>query len=205
MKLLRLVLPMKVNEIFSSFQGEGVYTGVPATFLRLSGCNLNCDFCDTEFEEYKELSVELVKESILQHMKNHNTELLVITGGEPLLQYEELKLLLKELDCNIQIETNGTIQRIPFEDVCYVVSPKKNIENIFKFYKDYDKTCFKFVITCQEDIDLIEELRNKYNFTDTIWLQGEFSKANEMTTLILNNNLRNIRISGQLHKYLNQQ
>ena len=66
---------MKVNEIFSSFQGEGVYCGVPATFLRLSGCNLNCEFCDTEFNEYKEISVELVKEIILQHMRNHNTKL----------------------------------------------------------------------------------------------------------------------------------
>ena len=86
---------MKVNEIFSSFQGEGVYTGVPATFLRLSDCNLNCSFCDTEFKDYKNLSVELVKESILQHMKNHNTHLLVVSGGEPLLQYDELKELIE--------------------------------------------------------------------------------------------------------------
>ena len=88
---------MKVNEIFDSFQGEGVYTGVPATFLRLSGCNLNCEFCDTDFDDYKEISVELVKEAILQHMKNHNTKLLVITGGEPLLQCDFLISLFSKL------------------------------------------------------------------------------------------------------------
>ena len=199
---------MKVNEIFSSFQGEGPYAGLPATFLRLSGCNLNCDFCDTDFDDYKELSVELVKESILQHCKNNNTPLLVITGGEPLLQYEELKKLIEELDYSnltIQIETNGSIRRIPISPVSYVISPKKNIRQIFEFYKDYDMSFFKFIITEQKDIDLIKELQKDYDYDELIWVQSEYSKADELTSLILSNNMDNIRISGQLHKYLKQQ
>ena len=198
---------MKVNEIFSSFQGEGPYIGLPATFLRLSGCNLNCSFCDTDFDDYKELTVELVKESILQHCKNHNTSLVVITGGEPLLQYEELKELIEELDytgLTIQIETNGSIKRIPISPASYVISPKKDIREVFEFYKDYDMSFFKFIITSQEDMDLIKKLQEEYDYKDIINVQPEYSKAVELTELILSNNMTNIRISGQLHKYLNQ-
>ena len=57
---------LKVNEIFNSFQGEGVYAGTPATFLRLSGCNLNCSFCDTDFKNYDELTVSMVKNIIVE-------------------------------------------------------------------------------------------------------------------------------------------
>lgn len=92
---------MKVVEIFDSFQGEGIYTGEPATFLRLGGCNLNCDFCDTEFDDYKEIDVELVKECLLNHIKNHKNKLLVITGGEPLLHYDEIKELVDLLHYQI--------------------------------------------------------------------------------------------------------
>ena len=198
---------MKVNEIFSSFQGEGPYIGLPATFVRLSGCNLNCGFCDTDFDDYKELSVELVKEAILQHCKNHNTSLLVITGGEPLLQYEEVKELIEDLEytgLTIQIETNGSIKRIPISGTSYVISPKENIREVFEFYKDYDLSFFKFIITCQKDIDLIKELQEEYDYQNLINVQPEYSKAVELTELILSNNMTNIRISGQLHKYLNQ-
>lgn len=194
---------MKVNEIFDSFQGEGIHIGVPATFLRLSGCNLNCDFCDTEHEDYKELSVELVKESILQHMKNNNTQLLVITGGEPLLQYDELRELVESLDCNIQIETNGSILRIPLKNTEYVISPKSKIQKVFEFYKDYDKSYFKFIISNGFDLHIVKELLGRYDYNKTVWLQPEFSKADEVTSLILSKHPSfKYRISGQLHKYL---
>lgn len=197
---------MKVNEIFDSFQGEGIYTGVPTTFLRLSGCNLNCEFCDTEFNEYKEISVELVKEAILQHMKNNNTNLLVITGGEPLLQYDELKELVESLDCEIQIETNGTVFRIPLNKVSYVISPKTKFNKVFEFYKDYDKSYFKFVIKDGFDLHSVGQLLKKYNYDKTVWLQPEYSNASEITSLILSKHPSfKYRISGQLHKYLKQE
>ena len=88
---------MLVNEIFTSFQGEGPFIGIPATFLRLSGCNLNCSFCDTDYKESKDLSVELVKESVLNHLKSNNIHTLIITGGEPFLQWYELVELIKEV------------------------------------------------------------------------------------------------------------
>lgn len=196
---------MKVNEIFDSFQGEGVYTGVPATFLRLSGCNLNCEFCDTDFDDCKEISVELVKESILQHMKNHNAQLLVITGGEPLLQYDELKELVESLDCKIQIETNGSIFRVPLTNVSYVISPKTKFNQVFEFYKDYHKAYFKFVIKNGFDLHSVGQLLQKYDYNKIVWLQPEYSNASEITSLILSKHPSfKYRISGQLQRYLNQ-
>lgn len=200
---------MKVVEIFDSFQGEGIYTGEPATFLRLGGCNLNCDFCDTEFDDYKEIDVELVKECLLNHIKNHKNKLLVITGGEPLLHYDEIKELVDLLHyqifnegLKIQIETNGFIRRIPIQNTTYVISPKRDIDNVFKFYKDYDDAYFKFVIEDFWDLRLVKSLQEKYDYKKTVWLQPEFSQTERVTRLILSKNINNIRISGQLHKYM---
>ena len=90
---------MEVNEIFTSFQGEGPFIGKRATFLRLSKCNLNCDFCDTESRDEGEImSIEDVKNALLDEFDKHNTDFLVITGGEPTLQYKELRELLPLLD-----------------------------------------------------------------------------------------------------------
>lgn len=200
---------MKVVEIFDSFQGEGIYTGEPATFLRLGGCNLNCDFCDTEFDDYKEINVELVKECLLNHIKNHKNKLLVITGGEPLLHYDEIKELVDLLHyqifnegLKIQIETNGFIRRIPIRNTTYVISPKRDIDNVFKFYKDYDDAYFKFVIEDFWDLRLVKSLQEKYDYKKTVWLQPEFSQTERVVKLILSKNINNIRISGQLHKYM---
>lgn len=200
---------MKVVEIFDSFQGEGIYTGEPATFLRLGGCNLNCDFCDTEFDDYKEIDVELVKECLLNHIKNHKNKLLVITGGEPLLHYDKIKELVDLLHyqifnegLKIQIETNGFIRRIPIRNTTYVISPKRDIDNVFKFYKDYDDAYFKFVIEDFWDLRLVKSLQEKYDYKKTVWLQPEFSQTERVVRLILSKNINNIRISGQLHKYM---
>lgn len=73
---------MRVNEIFYSIQGEGRYTGTPAIFIRLAGCNLRCDFCDTEHQPYQDLT----EEEIMRQIADFPTSHVVITGGEPMLQ-----------------------------------------------------------------------------------------------------------------------
>jgi len=96
---------MLVNEIFYSLQGEGYYTGVAAVFVRLSGCNLHCWFCDTEFSEGKEMT----EEEIVREVNRYPSQHVVITGGEPTLQLNErLTTLLHQEGKFIQIETNGT-------------------------------------------------------------------------------------------------
>jgi len=199
---------MKVNEIFYSFQGEGPFIGTRAVFLRLSNCNLNCDFCDTQNNDKGvEMSIIEVKNRIEELSKEYNSNFLIITGGEPLLQYEELEKLINLINnqYTIQFETNGTINK-PLFDVYYVISPKIEKEEIFKRYVDCDNVFFKFVIENQKDIDFILELLDKYNKPkNPVYMQSEFSKASEVTSLILKNKLpKNIKITGQLHKYLNQ-
>lgn len=96
---------MKVNEIFYSLQGEGHFTGTPAVFVRFSGCNLKCPFCDTEHESYRELSPEDIITEISKYPSRH----VVLTGGEPSMQITpELINLLHEAGLFIQVETNGT-------------------------------------------------------------------------------------------------
>ena len=201
------MIKIKVSEIFTSFQGEGPYVGTPATFLRLYGCNLNCQWCDTDISTYEMLSVDDVAEILITQMEFNNIKLLVITGGEPTLQMEEIKRLIKELpeDIKIQLETNGSIfEYLP--EMEYVVSPKEDKEKVFENYYKYENVFFKFVITSQEDIDEVISLKDKYGYNKTIWLQGEFSKDDQMADLIRENfpRLENVKLSVQTHKYLSQ-
>ena len=97
---------MRVNETFVSLQGEGYFTGTPAFFLRLSGCNLQCPFCDTHHQSFTEMSEEEIVEEASLHEPRH----IVITGGEPALQLTPSLIdKLHEAGFFIQVETNGTL------------------------------------------------------------------------------------------------
>lgn len=97
---------MKVNDIFYSLQGEGYFTGIPAVFLRLSGCNLSCPFCDTLHQSGEEMTVD----SIVDRISAFPTRHLVVTGGEPAMQLtEEIIDRLHQAGFYVQIETNGTL------------------------------------------------------------------------------------------------
>ncbi|HIZ25803.1 radical SAM protein [Barnesiella sp. An55] len=97
---------MRVNEIFYSLQGEGRFTGTAAVFVRLSGCNLRCSFCDTRHETYTSLTEDEIVRQVVAYPSPH----VVITGGEPTLQLtQSLVDKLHEAGRFIQIETNGSI------------------------------------------------------------------------------------------------
>ena len=95
----------KINEIFYSLQGEGYHTGTPAVFIRFSGCNLKCSFCDTLHEE----GVEMSDEQILAEVVKYPAHMVILTGGEPSLWIdEELIDGLHRAGKYVCIETNGT-------------------------------------------------------------------------------------------------
>lgn len=96
----------RVNEIFYSLQGEGFYTGTPATFVRLSGCNRRCSFCDTDHSAYTLMTAGDIAAECAANPSRH----VVVTGGEPLMQLDDtLVRALKTRGLYIQIETNGTL------------------------------------------------------------------------------------------------
>ena len=101
----------RVNEIFFTLQGEGAHSGIPAVFVRFSGCNLRCPWCDTEFAEFTDMTAdEIVEEMLaLYDAPNERRKMCVLTGGEPSLQVnKELIDTLHRAGFYICIETNGT-------------------------------------------------------------------------------------------------
>jgi len=127
---------MKVNEIFYSLQGEGYHTGRAAVFVRLSGCNLKCPFCDTDFREFEEMSEEQIVDKVCA--LSLDCHFVVITGGEPTLQ--DCTLLIDYLHRNgytVAMESNGT-RRAPFNVDWLTISPKSKFvgnfgtTNVFK-------------------------------------------------------------------------
>ena len=111
---------MKVNEIFYSLQGEGFNTGTPAIFVRLSGCNLDCPFCDTDHISGKEMT----EGEIIEEVSRYKAQLVVVTGGEPALQLtESLVEMLHLLGKTVAVETNGTVE-LPRNVDWITLSPK---------------------------------------------------------------------------------
>lgn len=112
---------MKINEIFYSLQGEGFHTGTPAVFVRFSGCNLRCPFCDTDHHQAREMSPQ----EILAEAGRYPSRHVVFTGGEPALQLNtELLDLFHSAGYYIQIETNGTLP-VPCGSINWITcSPK---------------------------------------------------------------------------------
>ena len=178
---------MQVNEIFKSIQGEGPNFGKPAIFLRTAQCNLKCTWCDTKYtwdwknydfqKEVKEMTIDEVKDAILDLGINH----LVITGGEPLLQQDDLADLLSFLkpDFYVEVETNCTI--LPNKMLTdlidqWNVSPKtKNSGNplelcenneCYYFFANQENCFFKYVVENETDIPEIKKFVTKYKISE---------------------------------------
>lgn len=113
---------MRVNEIFYSLQGEGFHTGRPAVFIRLSGCNLKCPFCDTDFSVSEDMSVEEITDIACR--LSVKCGFAVITGGEPTIQ--DCVPLIDSLQCagfEVAMESNGT-RPAPYNRNWLTISPK---------------------------------------------------------------------------------
>lgn len=158
---------MKITEIFGiTIQGEGILSGIPAVFIRLAGCNSNvCSFCDTEFSCNSESSVE----DIIYEVKKYGSPdnfIVVITGGEPLLQLEELHQLiirLSELEYFIQIETNGSLPlKITSPNLVVCCSPKVKPKDIMLEYCH----CVKFLYPYLKGINP-ESFKDHYFITNS--------------------------------------
>lgn len=131
---------LDVHSIWATIQGEGPYSGVPAVFLRLAGCNLACPLCDTDYTTHRQLMLPDEVLHKLHHAASPSPSLVVVTGGEPFRQKRALatlvELIIAEMHFDVQIETNGTICPVlasrgsdprPWDRTCIVTSPKGTV------------------------------------------------------------------------------
>lgn len=119
---------LQLAEIFYSIQGEGAFSGTPAVFVRLAGCNLSCDFCDTDYS----LKFFATTDRIVERVRELGGDcpMVILTGGEPLAQNETLDLIdaLRRDGKRVHIESNGTIFTDLPKDVWLTVSPKERVD-----------------------------------------------------------------------------
>jgi len=120
---------MRIAEIFHSIQGEGLLAGVPSIFIRTSGCNLRCHWCDTPYASWKPEGPEMSVEEILKKLTEWNCDHVVLTGGEPMIAPDlpELAAVLKKQKKHITIETAGTI--LPNGIPCDLASLSPKLSN----------------------------------------------------------------------------
>jgi len=201
---------MKINEIFYSIQGEGNWTGLPNIFIRTTGCNLRCSFCDTKYA-YKK-GKELTVEEIIEKISQYTCKYICITGGEPLLQKDIFNLIDKLLKkgYKISIETNGSLSikkigkkplMISLDIKCPGSKMHKNnyLKNI-NFLKKDDQ--LKFVIKNKEDYLYAKKILEEYKPDCTVFLQLVWGKnPKNLTKWILNDGL-NVKIGLQIHKII---
>ena len=199
---------MLINEIFLSIQGEGVETGLPTIFIRTTGCNLRCAWCDTKYgyEEGEEMSIEEIEEEIEKYPFNR----VCLTGGEPLCQRGSLKLINELLlkGYYVNLETNGSlpipashprlIRSVDCKCPSSGMSDRMLYDNI-TFLEEQDQ--LKFVLKDVDDYEfarrkIIQNLKPKANiiFTPVNGLRGAW-----IVERVLEDRL-DVRVMGQLHK-----
>lgn len=186
-----------INEIFLSYQGEGFNIGRKCMFIRLSGCNLQCPYCDTEHQKHKILTIE----DIIDEIRQHDCENIVITGGEPTIyRLRPLLYELKELGKWIALETNGTNNIQDISDMIdYVaVSPKDKIG-----IRQADEVrLLTYHLSKDRIIEIGRMIRAKHYFLSPVDSDGAF---NILETMILLSQVNEVQekewfFSIQAHK-----
>jgi len=199
---------MKIAEIFKSLQGEGVRQGAPCLFVRLSGCNLSCRWCDTK--EALGAGIAMSEDYILEQCWRQNPRYVCITGGEPLLQTDALLPLLASLAKRgtvIDIETNGTIDFTPvqqYASVCMDVKCPSSGEksDLSLLAKIRTEDSVKFVVADEEDCQYAHGVMDKFPIAGPVFFSPVFgADTAPLVRYILVNNLP-VRFQVQLHKVL---
>jgi len=201
-----------VTEILKSLQGESTYQGIPCIFVRLSGCNLRCDYCDTKYS-YETGHKKSINE-IVSEVDSLKLPIVEITGGEPLLQKNTTVLMerLLKKEKKVLLETNGSlsIEKVPAEVVKIMdiktpssgMADKINIKNL-DFLNKNDE--IKFVLCNKNDYEWAKNFIFKYDLHEKckILFSGVFKvfSYSELADLIVKDNLP-VRLNLQLHKII---
>jgi len=207
-------VPLKVNEIFYSIQGESTFAGRPCVFVRLTGCNLRCAYCDTQYA-YEEGGIMEVNH-IFEQIDPHQCRLVEITGGEPLVQKDTPILIESLLNDGYQVllETNGSMDISRVDERCVKIvdikcpssgmMEKNDLDNLGRMTNGDE---LKFVLGTREDYEYAKRIVG-YKELDSergkpVNFSPIFGKLDPKTLSewILEDHL-DVRLHLQLHKYI---
>ncbi|MFB1004208.1 MAG: 7-carboxy-7-deazaguanine synthase QueE [Bacteroidia bacterium] len=196
------MIDFPVMEYFYSIQGEGVYTGQPAFFIRLGGCDVGCVWCDVkdswDADKHPKKSIEF----LVDEAKKHPSRILILTGGEPAMY--DLTLItqaFKKEGFRVHIETSGAYELVGYFD-WVTFSPKKFKAPIAIAAIQADE--LKVVVLNKSDIAWAEEHQKMVPDTCKLYLQPEWDKREITEKIIFDYVLKNPNwfVSLQTHKYL---
>jgi 7-carboxy-7-deazaguanine synthase len=203
---------MKVCEVFTSIQGESSYAGLPCTFIRLTGCNLRCTYCDTTYA-YAEGSERSVEE-VADFVRDRGVKLVEITGGEPLMQEDVHPLIERLLNSGytVLVETNGSMNIREIDSRAVLILDIKTPGSGMSGEMDFSNLAhlkqtdeIKFVLTGRADYDWAKEIMSRYALEEKCHVL--FSPAfgilspEKLSEWILEDSLA-VRLNLQLHAYI---
>ena len=203
---------MKVVEIFKSIDGEGIRVGYPVTFIRLAGCNLRCNYCDTKYSYEDEKFTEMTPQEIYIKVYKLGGKRITLTGGEPLI-HKDVKVLVDLLiqkGYEVNIETNGSVDITLFLDKHTIITmdykcassdmeDKMLLDNISKLRK---QDVLKFVVSDDKDLDTVQRIYQ--NTKATVYISPVFGRIEpkQIVEYMLEHNMENCRVQVQLHKII---
>lgn len=199
---------MRISEIFRSIQGEGRSQGLITTFVRLAGCNLNCFWCDTPYA--REGGKEVPVGDVFQAVEFSSCGRVCVTGGEPLLQRDEVGALVQKLDgagYDVEIETNGTIDFSPLQahaSICMDVkcpsSGEESDLSLLSLIQADDAV--KFVVEGREDLEYARDVLVSHPIPGEYLVSPVYgSDYGALAREVLERNMP-VRFQIQLHRIL---
>jgi 7-carboxy-7-deazaguanine synthase len=206
-------MTLLVNEIFYSIQGESIYSGRPCVFVRLTGCNLRCSYCDTQYAYEEGEKMEIAQ--IIRRVSGYKCRLIEITGGEPLIQTETPLLVSRLLDHGyvVMMETNGSLDICRVDRRCIKVmdmkcpssneSKKNDLKNLKQLHS---KDQIKFVMANRVDYTYAKNIISSHcpDFPgDRILFSPVYREMPpaDLADWILEDHL-NVRLHLQIHKII---
>lgn len=194
----------KVNEIFYSLQGEGHHTGYPSVFVRFSGCNMKCSFCDTSHDE----GILMSDDEIVQAVGLYQADWVVLTGGEPALWIDDefVRLLKRATGKKVAIETNGSLP-VPKEIDWVTVSPKSGMPGAADYEVKTDRANEVKVIDLGQDLEPYFSLpcigKDTLMYLQPCYVEDEKERvANRLRTVTRVLSDPRWTLSVQLHRFL---
>jgi 7-carboxy-7-deazaguanine synthase len=207
-------MSLRINEIFYSIQGESLYAGLPCVFIRLTGCNLRCAYCDTRYA-YDE-GTDMTISEILGQVESYPASALVeITGGEPLFQEKTPDLVGRLLDHGrtVLMETNGSFDISRIDSRCIRIMDIKCPSSLMHAHNDpgnlqriKPRDQIKFIIETQADYDyalnILKQLPPDFPISSTLFSPAFGSLSPDLLAKWILHDGRGVRLHLQLHKLI---